>query len=186
MKKWTFLALILAVGVIAALAYGATTKVVFEGEHYTSITPSMTQGSSGDASNGAYVQVPLQRPHGYEEGAPTDTGKAVYKIKIPVAGSYRVWARCHWYDGCGNSFFLKIDDKPAVVLGQDGTYQRWHWVKGPTLHLGTGQHTIVLQNREDGSKLDEALLTTDLRYVPVRIEKETAAYVVRQGTGNGQ
>jgi hypothetical protein len=160
-------------------ASAAGTKVVFEAESYSSITPSMAKAVGSMVSGGAYIHVPLLRPHGVEEGAPTDQGRATYRIKIPVAGTYRFWALCNWHDGCGNSFFLKIDDKPAVVLGQDGTYQRWHWVKGPTLHLGAGLHTVIVQYREDGAKLDQAMFTTDTRYVPVRAERATPQYIVR-------
>lgn len=170
----------LQLGLLVGLVLGAITwalasnyKVVFEAEDYVSITPSMTKTASALASGGAYVQVPVKRPHGETEGAPSDEGKAVYKVNLPADGKYRFWALCHWHDGCGNSFFLKIDDKPAVVLGQDGTYQRWHWVKGPSLQLTAGAHTVVLQYREDGAKMDQALFTTDQRYVPVRAEKKT-------------
>ena len=90
---------------------------------------------------------------------------------------YRFWGRCHWYDGCGNSFFLKIGNKPKVVLGQDGTYQVWHWVKGPRMALNAGTHQIVIQNREDGAKMDQFLLTSDEKYIPVRAETETKQYI---------
>lgn len=173
MKRFVLPLLVVLVLGAASWALASTVKVVFEAEGYTSITPSMTKTASSLASGGAYVQVPLKRPHGEEEGAPTDQGRAVYKVRIPANGKYRFWGYCHWHDGCGNSFFLKIDDKPAVVLGQDGTYQRWHWVKGPSLQLTAGVHTVVLQYREDGAKMDQALFTTDQRYVPVRAERKT-------------
>jgi hypothetical protein len=176
------LALPLLVALLAGLVTwaGATaTKVVFEAESYSSITPSMAKATSSVVSGGAYIHVPLKRPHGETEGAPTDQGKAVYKLRMPVAGNYRFWALCNWYDGCGNSFFVKIDDKPPVVLGQDGTYQRWHWIKGPLLQLSAGQHTVVIQYREDGAKLDQAMFINDARYVPVRPLAATPQYLVK-------
>ena len=177
MKKWIPIAAIMVALVV--VAYASTTKIVFEAESYKTITPTMAKVASSVASHGYYIQVPLHRPHGEEEGAPSDQGNALYKIHIPAEGQYRFWGRCHWYDGCGNSFFLKFDNKPMVVFGQDGTYQTWHWVKGPKISLTKGVHTIVIQNREDGAKLDEAMLTTDMRYVPVRAERETSSYVIR-------
>lgn len=171
---------IIVVAIALSLAAGAfAAKVVVEGEHYYKIKPSMAKASSQVASGKAYVHIPLQRPHGTEEGKPSDTGYAYYKVQIPATGTYNFWGRAHWYDGCGNSFFLKVDDKPAVVFGNDGTYQRWHWVRGVRLNLSAGVHTFRIQNREDGAKLDQFMLTTSTRYVPVRAEHETSQYVIR-------
>lgn len=158
---------------VAVVAWAARGKVVVEAEKYVSIQASMAKAVSSLASGGAFIQIPLRRPHATSETGPADQGKATYKVNIGAAGSYRFWGRCHWQDGCGNSFFVKISDKPAVVLGQDGTYQRWHWVKGPTVQLPAGQCTVVIQNREDGAKIDQFLLTSNLSYVPVRAETAT-------------
>lgn len=171
-KGAIFIVLCMAIG-LATYAFAANVKIVVEAENCVSITPSMEKVSSTLASGGAFIQIPLQRPHGTQEGAPVDQGSAKYVVKIPVAGTYRFWGRAHWHDGCGNSFFLKIGDKPWVVFGQDGTYQRWHWVKGPTVELPAGNVEIIVRNREDGAKLDQFLLTTNLNYVPVRAEKPT-------------
>ena len=169
MKK--LLCLALALFVVTAAAYATATKVVVEAEKYVSLAPSMTLYSDPAASGGRIIGIPLARPHATTEGAPKDLGKATYKVTIPSAGTWRFYGRTKWSDGCGNSFFLKIGDKPAVVLGQDGTYGSWHWVKGPSLALPAGVVTIVIQNREDGSYVDQFLLTKDARYVPVRAER---------------
>ncbi len=169
---------LLCVAVIAAclavtLCWAAGKKVVVEAEKCTSITPSMQKTASRLASGGYFIQIPLRRPHATTETGPADTGHATYTVNLPIHASYRFWGRCHWQDGCGNSFFVKIGSKPAVVLGQDGSYLRWHWVKGPTVEMGPGPVQIVIQNREDGAKIDQFLLTSDLSYVPVRAERAT-------------
>ena len=171
MKK--LLIVTVVISLLLTVAWAATGKVVVEAEKCATITPSMQKATSTLASNGAYIQIPLLRPHATTETGPADSGSATYNVNIPVAGSYRFWGRTHWQDGCGNSFFLKIGSKPAVVLGQDGTYQRWHWVKGPTVQLPAGVVQIIIQNREDGAKLDQFLLTSNLNYVPVRAEHAT-------------
>jgi len=148
-------------------------KIVVEGEGYTSISPSMIKTISTQASNGAYVEIPLRRPHATTETGPSDTGNCIYKINITQAGNYYFWARTNWYDSCGNSFFVILDNKPAVVIGEDGTYSVWHWVKGPIFNLTTGTHTLRIQNREDGAKLDQFMLIDIARYVPVRVEQKT-------------
>jgi hypothetical protein len=169
MKKllWPVIVLLIA----GAALHAASNKVVVEAEKYTTIAPSMVKGTDASASKGAYIGIPLARPHATTEGAPKDQGRATYKVNIPSAGTWRFWARTKWTDGCGNSFFLKIGSKPQVDLGQDGTYGTWHWVKGPSLSLPAGTVNVVIQNREDGAKIDQFIFTKDTRYVPVRAEK---------------
>lgn len=178
-KRTVFFVTLMALLAIVTASAASAAKIVVEAENYSKIVPSMAKETSQVASGNGYIHVPLQRPHGTTEGAPGDTGYALYKVKITQAGAYNFWGRAHWYDGCGNSFFLKVDDKPAVVFGNDGTYQRWHWVKGLRLSLSAGIHTIKIQNREDGAKLDQFMLTTNSRYVPVRAEKQTPEYIVK-------
>jgi len=43
--------------------------------------------------------------------------------------------------------------------------------------LTAGPHTIRIQNREDGAKLDQFMLTTT-KAIPVRAEKETKQYII--------
>lgn len=181
MRRLTAATIIAVVLVAATMAWAATVKIVVEGEDYFAISPSMAKATgSTEASRGAYVHIPLRRPHATTETGPSDTGNARYKVNVPTAGSYQLWARANWYDSCGNSFFVIVDDKPSVVIGEDGTYGKWHWVKGPLLSLSAGQHIIRIQNREDGAKLDQFMLINTTRYVPVRAETRTPQYFSTQ------
>jgi hypothetical protein len=164
--------LALGVGVWGA----AGVKIVGEAEDYYTIKPSMTVAASAAASGGQYVWIPLLRPHGENESGPHDDGHTLYRVRIPQAGLYRLWARVFWHDSCGNSFFVIVDNTDKAWIGEDGTYQAWHWVRGKTYQLSAGTHTIRFQNREDGARLDQFLLTTDLRYVPTRPERPTPQY----------
>ena len=158
-------------------------KIVIEAEHFSQITPSMKVSVDNKASRGKCIEIPLILPHGTDKSGPSDTGKTVYKIKIPADGIYRFWARCWWYDGCGNSFFLQCDSKPKVTLGSDQTFKKYHWVKGPKLKLSQGIHYIRVINREDGAKMDQWLLwlldsPSKDNWIPVRAERETGQYIV--------
>lgn len=168
---------VVAVALVTSFAWAATVKIVVEGEDYASIKPSMAKATSTQASNGAYVHIPLRRPHATTETGPADDGNCVYKINVPSAGTYQLWARTNWYDGCGNSFFIIVDNSPSAYI-QDATYGRWHWVKGPSYSLTAGQHTVRFQNREDGAKLDQFLLINTTRYVPTGAETRTPQYIV--------
>ena len=149
-------------------------KIVVEAEKYSSITPSMvkTVETSGSISNNGFIQIPLRRPHATTQTGPGDSGSCTYKINVTQAGNYSFWFRAWWYDSCGNSFFVIIDNKPAMYV-EDATYQVWHWVKGPTTALSVGIHTIKIQNREDGARLDQFLLNSNSNYVPTRVEVAT-------------
>lgn len=172
--------------VAATLVWAGTVKIVAEGEDYYSIKPSMAKATSEVASGNAYIHIPLRRPHAAEESEPSDDGNARFKIKIPSSGTYYLYARCNWYDGCGNSFYVKVDDGAAKTFGQDASYGKWLWrpmvsrtKPNPFRYqLSAGEHIIRFQNREDGAKLDQFLLTTNSRYTPVGKETRTAQYIV--------
>lgn len=123
------------------------------------------------ASGGAYLFI--------KEGAGNppklNKGFAKYEVEVEKAGGYRLWARVRWDGECSNSFTIQIDDRPAFLFGEDATFNVWHWVRypvarmAPLVKLSKGKHTIVFRNREDGVALDQILLTTDKRYVPVGV-----------------
>jgi hypothetical protein len=162
---------------VVGVVWAARAKIVVNALHYYSITPSMHLGSAKTAIAGKYIEVPLHRPHGENESGPTDNGNAVYWIKVPSNGTYRLWAHANWYDTCGDSFFVIVDEDKSWI-GEDGTCGKWHWVKGRSYTLSAGDHSIRFQYREDGAKLDQFMLTADSRYVPTRPEHETLNYVI--------
>jgi hypothetical protein len=184
MRKLTLiLVLTLVLGALLATAAGAVT-LVFEAEHYSWLTASMTVGdgdSTGADSGGHHIFIPLRRPHGQNQSGPTDTGNATYKVYIPTEGDYSFWGLAWWFDSCGKSFFTLVDDMSSATPAflSDNLYQQWHWVQGKTFHLTVGWHMVRLQNREDGTKLDEWLLTTAPDFVPTRHMSETSAYLWR-------
>ena len=175
----------MAVAFVLSVSSAFAAKIVVEGEHYKAITPSMTAGSDAGASGQKYVGIPLHRPHATTETGPRDNGYAEYKINVTQAGSYQFWARCRWYDACGNSFFVLVDSTTRTAQTPyitDQTFNnKWHWVAGPLLNLRAGVHTIRIQNREDGASLDQWLLDTrpKNRWEPTRPEAETAQFIVR-------
>ena len=185
MRKLTLvLVLTLILGAMLVNAAGAVT-LVFEAEHYSWLKASLTvgKGDSTGADSGAHMFIPLRRPHGDTEQPPTDDGNATYKVYVPTEGDYAFWGLARWYDSCGKSFFVMVDDMapktPSMI--SDNTYQEWHWVPGKTFHLAVGWHLVRIQNREDGAKLDEWLLTTASQevFVPTRHMPETTPYLWR-------
>ena len=173
------------VGALAAAVFAAQRyNIVIEAEHYNAIKPS-TVVKAGDttASNEKYTEYPLKRPHALSENPAVkgDGGYVLFQVRVPEQGSYTVWVRSYWYDACGNSFFLVVDDKPAQVVGGDGTFKTWKWRKAPQPYaLTAGTHAFKLQNREDGARADQILITNDTRTIPTRAMAETPDYRVTE------
>ncbi len=174
------LAAFVAVG--CALAASAV-KIVVQCTSYKAIKPSMKLFSDKTAMNGKAIGVVLHRPHATTERGPSDDGSVTYYVKVPTTGNYQFWGHCWWWDGCGKSFFVmadatKVTAKTSYVTDQ--TFKKWHWVAGPVLKLGAGKHSIRIQYREDGTEMDQFLLTTTPRdrWEPTRVEKETSSYVI--------
>lgn len=158
-----FVILLLVLGPVAH----AAPRACFEVETGTATAPVALEDESG-ASGGKCISI----PEGV--GKPPDVqGDASFTITVPQEGNYVVWARCLWQDGCGNSVRVSVDGSEPAILGEDGTYKRWHWVmlRGMTFKLTQGDHQFRLMNNEDGIKIDQILLLTDRLYVPVAVEK---------------
>ena len=120
------------------------------------------------ASGGKFIEIP--------EGAgdpPQVGGEAVYEFEIAQPGRYRFWGRAWWPNSCGNSFTWILNDDNPFVFGRGGTHEHWHWVRGMMVTLQPGRHTLRVLNREDGARLDQILITRNLRFVPTGIEEVT-------------
>lgn len=115
-----------------------------------------------------------------------DSGdQATYRVKLPFSGRWYLWARLY-YPGeprsqDANSFFVRVDDGPALKLGDKRDYFRtWHWdgdgddSRGepaplPLGELAAGAHDLVIAKREVrpvAPRLDVIVLTQDPDWVP--------------------
>lgn len=101
-------------------------------------------------------------------------GGARFSIEMPCAGECRIWVRVWWEGSCGNTICVKTSqDAQPVTVGNDGTYNAWHWLEVPGKHaLVAGTNEILLLNREDGVRFDQMLITNDMEYYPQGIEEE--------------
>jgi hypothetical protein len=107
-----------------------------------------------------------------EKGTPPpEPGTLAMTVKAPKSGKAQFWFRTHWSGSCSNSFVLKLPNSPERLVGEDGTYKHWHWIKGPKVELAAGDTPVKLSQREYDIGIDQILITTDLGYVPVDIEE---------------
>jgi hypothetical protein len=167
---------------VALPAAAAGTKIVIEAESASKVVKKMEVLKEDGRSGGKCLWVPPNRPHG--EGVEyTKVGHGEYTLNVPKAGQYKFWGYVAALDACGNSFNIQIDkDKPVKFewsVGQQKYQWGWKELKKP-FTLSAGQHTVKILMSEDGPKIDQWMLTSDTRRVPVRLEKETPQYLVKQ------
>lgn len=183
MKRWMLTAGTLLAGGLMVAAWTARTPqvaaqsgytVTWEAEDANKIEEPFKKrnGRKSDKrpkpqknSGSGYVEIPDKANGSKKEGDGSDLpGVAQYKVNVPAAGSYTVWARVLWPNGCGNSFWVLKQGRPKDILGEDGTYDAWHWVSAKSkVTLAKGVNTIELRNREDGVLVDEIQVTTTSR-----------------------
>ncbi len=106
---------------------------------------------------------------------PVNTGSASYNFTIGTAGNYTVWTRMLAANSNSDSFWLKMDNQPAVKVG-DGNiaYNSYGWlnhINGDlsqkiSFNLTVGTHTLQFVGRESGARIDRILVTNDLAYFP--------------------
>jgi hypothetical protein len=101
-------------------------------------------------------------------------GGATYELQLAGPATCKVWVRAWWEGSCGNTVCIRVGDQGKnLTVGNDGTYDAWHWLEVPTsFALEKGTHTIYLLNREDGIRIDQLLVTSDMEYYPQGAEEE--------------
>jgi hypothetical protein len=87
---------------------------------------------------------------------------ATYRIVIPEAGEYELWALA-WWPGPGPGFGLMVDEMNMhwPVLRPSATVKLREWVatKGePLLALGSGAHTVRFFGRQPGARVRRFVL----------------------------
>ncbi len=137
-------------------------QVWIEAEDGTLAAPAEL-GSDGKASGGHYLWVP--DGWGDVTNLSYPAGEARYAFEVPAGGVYLIWGRVQAAAG---------DDSFHVVI--DGNYEeaaRWdtaindRGVGDPALFfLEAGEHTLHIIQREDGTKIDQILITNDFDYTP--------------------
>jgi len=106
----------------------------------------------------------LRARQGVNELQTPGAGKALYGFRIRREGDYKTYFRVRWIDDgvgsveCNNSWFAGIDNRPAAVIGNKGKSSIWHWEAGPTVRMARGVHWLRVELREDGVRMDRAVV----------------------------
>jgi len=176
--------LLIAAGCVAVSGLCHAANIVLEAESATELEKPMVLVREASPPEGvtpvpgASAKAYLAIPQGAGNPPEVDAGKAVFEFDAPKAGLYILWIRAYWDDSCGNSVGVVINGGAPFMI-EDTTYLTWHWVRSPPrlrqLALPAGRVRLELLNREDGIRIDQILLTTNKRYIPVDIETATVA-----------
>lgn len=162
----------IASGIASGGAWAASAKVCFEAENVASVQKPLRKvmGSTNKPYSGrGYLEIP------WDQNVSKGKGQALYNINVKTAGVYTLWARTYWANGCGNSVAVSVNGGSPKILGEDGTYDKWHWVGGTArVSLKAGVNKIVLKNRETGVSVDQFYLTQDADYIPTGTRKPTS------------
>ena len=160
----------------------ATNHFDLESENAT-VTYPMQIMTDAVASNGKYVEVP-------QEYADDSSAKVAFSFNVAEEADFVIWGRVQSGDGYHDSFWVNVDEQADVKWHISGNYD-WAWKKvhddnayEPVIfHLTAGPHTLYINNREWGSKLDKVIITSDMSYDPSSLRKPVTDYYLTNSTG---
>jgi hypothetical protein len=158
-----------------ASAFGSSNFLrVIDAADATEFTKPFEKEEDSLAAKGTVLRIP-DKTHvpPNEKSAGMEHGGASFEIEAPKDMTCKVWVRVWWDGSCGNTVFVRLGkDGRLLRVGDDGTYDVWHWLEAPdTVELKKGKNTIYVLNREDGIRFDQMLVTDDMGYFPQGIEE---------------
>lgn len=173
--------IVVSVWIVVPAVSAQAENIVVEAEHYSSLGPPMVVNSHREASGGKFVEIPKSGLAGSAKGG---QGYTEYRINIPQNGAYQLWGRVWWHDHTHNSFYVLVDTTAVSARTPDihgYTYQKWDWTPGPVLRLTKGVHVVRFQQREEGSRLDQWLLTLSPMkdWTPKGVYPQTDAFLAK-------
>ncbi len=134
----------------------------FEAETGILITP-MQEAFDPNASGGAYVTVPDGVGSNY--ASPGGPAMVRFAYVSDDEADYNIWARTLAPNGGSNSFYVVIDDGAAYTWHTPRS-PNWEWHLVRTVRLNASAHDIDFRLREDGTHLDQIIVTDDLDFYP--------------------
>src|SRR5262249_48468374 len=134
-------------------------ELIFLEAESAMITSPMQVLSDPNASGGQFITV---APGNNSKDSPPSTGQATVSFNVSTAGTYKVWARVIAPSVEDDSFWVRMDGGTWIKWNEIAPGSSWHWDEvhnsdaGSTVvnfNLATGNHTLTIAYREDGTKL---------------------------------
>jgi hypothetical protein len=138
-----------------------------------SITTPLLIKDDPAASHGSYIEVIAGNDS--KTSMPAAEGVTALNFENPdAAATFTIWARVIAPTDGDDSFWLKMDGGSAIKWNEIPLGSAWHWVhvkadgasSPASFTLGTGSHVLKIAYREDGTKLDELIITSDAGFDP--------------------
>jgi hypothetical protein len=145
-------------------ASGGVITVTLEAESGTLTAPMVTQ-SGATSSGGQFVEVPQGTGDNFNDATQGGPGQVSFSISIPQSATYGLWARTIASSG-GNDSFYVTRNGTLISEWTIPLSTTWKWNKIANVALTAGTLNLAFRQREDGTKLDQVLLTSDLSLIP--------------------
>lgn len=138
----------------------------------TSMPPAFERKEDEEASQGTYVKVTDRAADIDRE---PETEPATYSFETSRAGPHAIWARVRVHSDRHDSFWIRVDSTQWIRWNGIEQNDQWHWVqvrdadrdgRPVAFDLSSGEHELMLAQREDGIAIDQLLVTTDWNYQP--------------------
>jgi hypothetical protein len=149
---------------------GHNVKVWIEAEDGILDYP-MEVATDSSASSGGFIWV--QDGWGNLWNPNVERCYAEYSFEVPADGEYIIWGRIKGTKAGDDSFYVSVDNGDWAVW--DTSFSKsWVWdkvsnrkVADPVIYyLKAGEHILIIKEREDGTKIDQIVITNDMEYVP--------------------
>jgi hypothetical protein len=155
-------------------------KVIIEAEqyHFQAAGSGSASGAEwslfSDSSSSAGTALEAVPNEGLNVGDSTDGPQLIYKVDFHTTGTYYVWIRMNGSTKYDDSVHAGLDGTPATYgeYGMADTSGDWSWVSEVggnrvTVDVTSGGiHEVNVWMREDGTQIDQILLTTDENFAP--------------------
>jgi hypothetical protein len=132
------------------------------------VLPNMVVAEGPEASGGEYVWTPGEPG---EKGG--GQGSVTWRLRVLREGTYYVWGRIMAATPDDDSFLVRVlaESSEPVTNAEwhTGTHEQWEWVglslarqtEVTPIALPSGEVSIQLRTREDGTRIDRLFITPD-------------------------
>jgi hypothetical protein len=130
-----------------------------------SLTAPMVVASNAQASGGQYVEVPQGAGNNVNDATAGGPGQVNFAINIVQGATYALWARTLSPNTHSDSFYV-TGNGSLIREWLFPVSTTWVWRKVADVVLSPGLFNLAFRQREDGTQLDQIILTRDLSLIP--------------------
>ncbi len=143
--------------------------IVLEAEAGTIRAPMRIQADP-NASGGNFVFAPNNNNNTLPAGA-ANAGSLEFAVNVQIPGTYKIWARVMAPNQNDRSFHVSVDgaaSTPWIIPISNA----WSWdavsadngARDLTFNFAAGRHTIRFSQRQDGTRIDQIVITDDTSF----------------------